>query len=362
MIESIHKIMNARSGLLLLFLVVLAPVFGQTTDSIPNFDGNDIVALADGSILVGKIKERTSNMIRFQDKTIGETMFRKTDVRWEMHAENGVVYRVSTKNGTNYVGKLTNATSNGLMLETSIAGQVAIPYESIRNVERMGKSGVKPNQADLPVTAQAEFVLYHTLPSAIPLNRDEFYYRNVELFINSIGYGVNDNLTIGGGVVGFIIPYIRANAGWEISPNNYLGGGVIASAGFFGLGFGGVGGFATYTRGTPEKHISASIGYGAFLADGISELPESPLLNVSGLVKVGRRAVIVSENWIVPRVPNYTSTPTGTIRGYETYSAHSLIMRVMGVNRTWEFGVMGSPQLAQNSIFFIPYIGYMFRF
>lgn len=353
--------MNARSGLLFLFLVILAPVFAQPTDTIPNFDGNDIVALSDGSILVGKIKERTSNTIRFQDKTIGETMFRKTDVRWEMHAETGIIYRVTTKSGSNYVGKLNSATGNGLSLETSVAGKVAIPFETIRNVERMGKSGVT-RQADLPASAQAEFVLYHTLPSAIPLNRDEFYYRNVELFINSIGYGVNDHLTIGGGVVSFIIPYIRANAGWEVSTNNYVGGGVIASAGFFGLGFGGVGGFATYTHGTPEKHISASVGYGAFLASGISEMPESPLLNISGLIKVGRRAVIVSENWIVPRVPAYTYTPTGTIRSYNTYSAHSVIMRVMGVNRTWEFGVMGSPQLAQNNVFFLPYIGYMFRF
>lgn len=353
--------MNTRFGLLLFFLLALSPVFAQTTDSIPDFDGNDIVALSDGSILVGKIKERTSNTIRFQDKTIGETLFRKTDVRWEMHAEKGIVYRITTKSGSNYIGKLSSANGNGLMLETSVAGKVAIPYETIRNVERVGKSGIT-RQADLPVSAQAEFVLYQTLPSAIPLNRDEFYYRNMELFINSIGYGVNDHLTIGGGVISFVIPYIRANAGWEISPNNYVGGGVIASAGFFGLGFGGVGGFATYTRGTPEKHISASIGYGAFLASGISELPEAPVLNISGLMKVGRRAVIVSENWIIPRVPNYTYTPTGTIRSYETYSGHSLLMRVMGVNRTWEFGVMGSPQLAMNNVFFIPYIGYMFRF
>ncbi len=353
--------MNTRYGLLLFFLLSLSPLFAQTTDSIPSFEGNDIVALSDGSILVGKIKERTSNSIRFQDKTIGETLFRKTDVRWEMHAESGIVYRITTKSGSNYIGKLTSANANGLMLETSVSGKVAIPYETIRSVERIGKSGIT-RQADLPETAQAEFVLYHTLPSAIPLNRDEFYYRNMEIFINSIGYGVNDHVTIGGGVVSFIIPYIRANAGWEISPNNYVGGGVIASAGFFGLGFGGVGGFATYTRGTPEKHISASIGYGAFLASGISEMPESPVVNISGLMKVGRRAVIVSENWIVPRVPNYTYTPTGSIRSYETYSAHSLLMRVMGVNRTWEFGVMGSPQLAQNNVFFLPYIGYMFRF
>jgi hypothetical protein len=353
--------MKARFGLLLFLILAIAPAIAQNTDTIPNFDGNDIIALSDGSILVGTIKERTSNSIRFQDKTIGETLFRRTDMRWEMHAETGVVYRVTTTSGSNYVGKLTAATGKGLMLETSIAGKVAIPFESIRNVERIGKSSIT-KQANLPVTAQSEFVLYHTLPSAIPLNRDEFYYRNVAIFINSVGYGVNDHLTVGGGVVGFIIPYIRANAGWEISPNNYVGGGVFASAGFFGLGFGGVGGFATYTRGTPERHISASLGYGAFIADGFVEMPESPMINLSGLIKVGRRAVIVSENWIVPRVPQYTYTPTGYIKSFDTYSAHSIIMRVMGNNRTWEFGVMSSPQLTQNNVLFLPYIGYMFRF
>lgn len=353
--------MSYRFRFLFLFLFALVPAFAQT-DSLASFNGDDIVALSDGSILVGKIKERTNSSIRFKDKTVGETMFRKSDVRWEMHVENGGVYRITTKSGSSYVGKLTEATARGLIIETSVAGQVAIPFDSIRDVQRNAKVG-KTTQTALPQTAEAEFVLYHTLPSAIPLNRDEMYYRNMEILVNSIGYGITDHVTIGGGVVSFIIPYIRANGGWEISPNNYLGGGVIASAGFFGLGFGGVGGFATYTRGNAERHISASMGYGAFLSGGYSETPESPIFNVSGLIKVGRRSVITSENWIVPRVPDYIYTPSGSIiKNYQTYSAHSIVMRVMGINRTWEFGVMGSPQLFDDNVFFIPYIGYMFRF
>jgi|GEM_PF-7028466 len=318
--------------------------------------GYDVVALADGSILCGKIIQKASGMIRFRDKTVGELTFRASQVKWSTRMEAGKTYRVYTNSHT-YIGKLSAADTKALRLETSLEGIVVIPYGTVTKIEQAGMTSRAP--IDAPSSGDANYTRYLLLPNAIPPRADELYYKNTQLICNSVHYSISDHLSVSGGLVS-IMPYLTVRGGWKLGEQSYIGGMLAGGALLIDVEAFAVGGFGTYTYGTEERNISLGAGYGSLLYGngGGTDPLESPVYTISAMTRAGRRAVLMTENWIVPIRKR---TPLGTYVSSYT-SAHMIGLRIISERRTWDIGMMSSPYFWSENIKALPVVNYSFRF
>lgn len=147
---------------------------------------------------------------------------------------------------------------------------------------------------------------YFYSPSAMMLKKGEMNFSQKELIFSSFGLGVTDWLSI---QVGSILPAFLAGP----SGANFLGavkvGGALTDR--FSLAGGvqtlyipmaaGAGGFVfgTATYGTPDAHVSVSLGKPFVVSSSLSGSLDA-LATVSGNLRVGQHAALVTENWIVP--------------------------------------------------------------
>ncbi|TND09276.1 MAG: hypothetical protein FD123_1363 [Bacteroidetes bacterium] len=340
---------------LFLFLVFFASIrlAAQTSDTAKNRD--DIVALNDGIILRGKIVRQQSGVMIFEDNVSGEITIKNSRIKWFASIDPGKTYRVLTTTSTNYYGKLVSAEAQAFQLETSASGIVSIPYNSVKSVELIieGKAREPAIISELgtcdPLLAQ-----YVVSPSAIPVERGLYYYHNFMLIgTNSISYSISDHVSIGGGVLGIVFPYLYMRSGFKVGDNSYLGASLGLGSTFIDAGVG-LGVTGTYTYGNEEKNISAGIAYGAFAGFGSQfESPESPVFTLSGIAPIGKRALLVTENWIIP----------GTFGAFsQTQSVHTLGLRIRGNRGAMDFGLSTSPIWWGDILSLIPYAGYTYKF
>lgn len=345
------------------FLLLTAKLSAQQTDTTQSINGSDLLALDDGSFLRGHMVEKKSDLLKFHDNTVGDVTLRSSHVKWLVHIETGTTYRISTRNET-YFGKLAAADTRGLQLETSVMGLVSIPYKSIEQITQ--SNGKQPELLatvdESPQSGDPNFTHYFLSPSAIPIERDVLTYRNTEIVNNSLHYGVTDHVSIYGGLSGFIAPYFGVRGGWKLGEQSYLGGTIMAGGFPFGLGSGGiyaVGGLAAYTYGNESRNLTAGIGYGFAGGDGDLLTPEQPVYCINGMIKTGRRAVLMSENWIAP----ITSYRNGS-SVIEYNSFHIFGLRVIANQRSWDMGILTSPYFWNHGweIGLIPVVSYSLKF
>ncbi len=203
---------------------------------------------------------------------------------------------------------------------------------------------------------------YLFAPSAIPLKEGERYYQNVWVVLNTVTFGVSDNVTITAGIEAIstfitiftserVGPGLMGNVkyGKKLGENFYLGGGLLAAAtvgegiseGNAALAYG----IATW--GNPDNHIT--IGAGTGLAAG--EWIQGPVMVVGGTHRVNRGLALVTENWIIPTFeqrPPFRDVQTGA--SYPGYTdaivrmAFSGGVRVLTEKNTFDIALVTAGQ------------------
>ena len=211
-------------------------------------------------------------------------------------------YLIKLTDGTNFFGKVLETTSTSVIMQTKSVPRIEIPLAQIKEVDVIQSTNIKNGAYWFP---NPHATRYYYSPSAISLKKGEGYYQNTYLFLNSVHYGVTNNISVGGGIefistfTGNPILYVTPKISFKVADQFYAGAGVLLASlpdvdesgrGAAGIGYG----IGTY--GNAENNVTVGLGYG-FIRD---EMAKQPVITISGMTRISKKASLVSENWIVP--------------------------------------------------------------
>lgn len=245
------------------------------------------------------------------------------------------------KNGEEYKGEILEKNDKTIVLKT-VNGKIDLIATNVEKIEDESYTG--EYRYDNPTPSK-----YFIGGSAIPLKKGKGYYNNSLLLLNSVNYGISDNVSIGGGFEfvtlfqGIPLWFVNSKVGFQVSEKIHVGGGV-AVLGFLGEGYGALG-YGMTTFGNTEKNISIGLGY-AF-EKGIDDDTETspPLFMVSGIYRITRMVALMSENFIL-------SDDDGDVLHSGIYG-----VRLLSRKHSFDIGVMSSFSEGGGEID-LPYVGY----
>jgi hypothetical protein len=257
------------------------------------------------------------------------------------------IYKIELKDGSIFIGNILQQDSVNLVLRTSSIPKIEIPVSKIKSIDEVDKSNFKN---DIYWYPNPHATRYFYGPSAIGLKKGEGYYQNTYLVLNSFNVGITDNISIGGGLelistfaerdpIFFITPKVS----FKVAEKFHAGGGVLYARipGDFGP-LGTV--FATGTYGTTDNNITGSLGWG--FVD--SEFSERPIITLSGMTRISKRAALVTENWLIPT------------DGY--YGLFSYGVRFFGEKIAVDLAFINNRDIAEAIIIGIPYVSFTVKF
>ena len=208
--------------------------------------------------------------------------------------------QIQTSADRTFIGYIQSESPQEVILLTESLGEVAIPKMNILSITDIAEGEVVSNEGK-----NAQPSRYFFAPSGFQLPKGEGYYQNTLLIYNQFSYGLSDHVTIG---VPIVIPFlggISVKVGTQLGSANEEGHSLHSSAGVLYLvpitGNTDVGAgiaFANLSYGNENNNITFGLGQ-AFANSGsdVQDLSESPLINLGGMLKVGRRKWVMSENY-----------------------------------------------------------------
>ncbi|PWN08272.1 hypothetical protein DDZ15_00730 [Rhodohalobacter mucosus] len=148
---------------------------------------------------------------------------------------------------------------------------------------------------------------YFFAPNAIGLKQGAGYYQNTWILLNNANVGITDNVSIGAGLVPLFLFGQSSFPFWILPKVSipithgkfYAGGGALIGGvvgedtdGGFGLFYGNT------TIGNRDKNLTIGFGYGF----GGGEISDTPLVNVSGLIRTNRTFQLLGEIYFLPGI------------------------------------------------------------
>lgn len=208
--------------------------------------------------------------------------------------------QIQTSEDRTFIGHVQSESPQEIILLTESLGEVAIPKMNILSITDIAEGEVVSNEGK-----NAQPSRYFFAPSGFQLPKGEGYYQNTLLFYNQFSYGISDHVTVG---VPIVIPFlggISIKVGTQLGSANEEGHSLHSSAGVLYLvpitGNTSIGGgiaFSNLSYGNENNNITFGLGQ-TFANNGsdVQDLSESPLINLGGMLKVGRRKWLMSENY-----------------------------------------------------------------
>lgn len=235
-------------------------------------------------------------------------------------AKPDTLYRIVTNDGNVFVGEIVEMDKEKVILKSEALGQITLHQQYIVKIEQV--IDAKYTQGDLWYH-HLQSARYFFSPNGYGLKEGESYYQNIWIFYNQFSVGLSDHFSIGVGVVPlfffdftpspiwvnpkFSIPLVRDKL--NLGAGGLFGYVVGEQDAAFGIVY------ATSTFGPHDKNLSVGLGY--VYAGG--EIASSPLINVSGLIRVSRNTYLLTENYII--------TSNGSVAGVSIMGARSMINR-----------------------------------
>ena len=255
------------------------------------------------------------------------------------------IFKIELKDGSIYIGSILQKDSVSLVLRTLSIPKIEIPVSSVKSIDEVDKSNFKNGSYWYP---NPHATRYFYAPSAIGLKKGEGYYQNTYLLLNSFNVGITNHISIGGGLEllsTFItkdpIFFITPKVGFKVSEKFHAGGGLLF-AGIPGTTLGTIYGTGTY--GSKDHNITSSLGWG--FVDG--EFSQRPILTLSGMTRISKRAALVSENWLIPT------------DGY--YGLFSYGVRFFGEKIAVDLAFINNRDIAELIIIGIPFVSFTVKF
>jgi hypothetical protein len=280
---------------------------------------------------------------------------------WLANAQDSTYVRIELKQGSPVEGVLKHQNDKSISVELPGTGLLTIPWESVQSVSRLEKAN--QNRWANPHPNR-----YFFGPSAIPLKKGDKYYQNAYFLLNSIQIGLNDHLSVGGGVLVPFALFLTPKIGYQVAPKLHLGGGVLFATSLIrDLNFGVGALYGSMTYGTHEHNLTVNLGLGAVkentglgTSDYTWKFANKPMLTLSGMTRISKRVMLMSENWIfnVTSV-NYDDGTGQFVNRVSNYEGiFSAGVRILGRKTAFDVGFL-TPTGAQAAI---PYLAYNMRF
>lgn len=286
-------------------------------------------------------------------------------VCFQMSAQDSTYVRIELKQGAPVEGKLKHQNDKSISIEIPDTGLLTIPWESVQAVIRLNPNEI-PGQGGRWSNPHPN--RYFFGPSAIPLKKGDKYYQNAYFLLNSIQIGLNDHLSVGGGVLIPFVLFLTPKIGYQVAPKLHLGGGVLFATSLIrDLNFGVGALYGSMTYGTQEHNLTVNLGLGAVKentglgsSDYTWKFANKPMLTLSGMTRISNRVMLMSENWLfnVTSV-NYDDGTGGFVSRVSNYEGiFSAGVRILGRKTAFDVGFL-TPTGAQAAI---PYLAYNMRF
>jgi hypothetical protein len=275
-------------------------------------------------------------------------------------AQDSTYVRLELKNGKTVGGQLIQKSETEVSIATSDLGKVTIPWSTIKSMNMVAKE-------EIDQLANPQPSRYFFAPSAIPLKKGDKYYQNALFLVNSFQAGVTDHFSIGGGLVVPFALFITPKIGYQVADKVHVGGGILFATSLIrGLNFGVGTVYGSFTYGSKEHNMTLNAGLGAYNEntgfgrdDYNWKFANTPMFTVSGMTRVSKRVMLISENWIFSyKTVNYgangqflnsTTAYTGIL---------SAGLRILGERSAYDVGLIST----SFGIGAIPYIAYNIKF
>lgn len=221
-------------------------------------------------------------------------------------------YKIVTVKKQTFVGELISENDESITLQTESLSRLTIDRVNIKSIEKISPDRIKNG---VYWFENPQSTRYFFSPNAIGLGKGRGYYQNTWVLFNNVNYGVSNNFSIGGGLIPLFLFGTAETPVWllpkvsvpVVAEKFYVGGGAmiggIVGADTEALGIlYGVG-----TFGNRDKNLSISLGYGY----AGSDISNTPVVNISGMIRTGRKFYLLSENYFVPGVDESGIISTG---------------------------------------------------
>ncbi len=214
-------------------------------------------------------------------------------------AQDTTTYRVETKDGNEYLGKISFDSPERITLITKSLGEIQLKKIDILKIEAVKISQIKNGALwfDNPQASR-----YFWMPNGYGVKKGEGYYQNVWVFVNQITVAPSDHFSIGVGMVPTFLfggPTPVWITGKLSIPANHdklnIGAGILSGTvlGEEESGFGIAYGMATF--GSRDANLSIGAGYGYAGGDWSNQ----PTLSVSALIRTSNRGYFLTENYYI---------------------------------------------------------------
>jgi hypothetical protein len=296
-------------------------------------------------------------------------------------------YKIELNDGSVFIGKILSETTEKVIIKTSSIPRIELDKKSIKTIEDVDSRSLKSGKYWFPNSNATRYLVG---PSAIPLKKKEGYYQNTYILLNSFNVGLNNNISIGGGLeilslfsqisgsptVNF---YLTPKAGFKISESLYLGCGALhintrqrgpyyylsSTREYYRQSFNIF--YGSITLGNIENNFTLSSGftmrnyvkfeeeyspYGyvtSYTSERVTEFESRPIITFSGMIRAGKRISLVSENWVVPTSNDYI--------GMFSYAA-----RILGEKTSFDIGFINGSDISEFFLLGIPYLDVVVKF
>jgi hypothetical protein len=208
--------------------------------------------------------------------------------------------RIEMKDGNEFIGTIESESESEVVLKTERLGLITIKREDIRSVKEIPSEHIVSGEYWAPNPQSGR---HFWSPTGYGLKQGEGYYQNLWVFFNQVSYGISNNFTIGVGIMPLFLFGAGATPIW-ITPkfsvplekeSINLGGGVIIATVLgedspcIGIAYG------LTTFGNRDRNLSIGLGWGFIDND----FAKTPTINVSGILRTGRRGYLVTENYFI---------------------------------------------------------------
>lgn len=257
------------------------------------------------------------------------------------------MYKIDLNDGTVFIGNILQKDSIQLIIKTASIPRIEIPLTKLKSIVELNKSNYK-NGTYWFQNPNATRYFYG--PSAFNLKKGEGYYQNTYLFLNSVSYGITDNITIGAGfeILSLIfnsfdrpIFFITPKVGFEVTDKFNAGGGILfATAPYGNLGIS----YVVGTYGTSDHNLTGGLGWGFINGD----FSKKPTITLSGVTRLSRKLALVTENWLIP--------------GNRYTGIYSFGIRFFGEKISVDLAFINSSEISEFSLIGIPYVDFVVKF
>jgi len=257
--------------------------------------------------------------------------------------EPGDLVKVVMVNGERYVGEYVEEGIVYLVLLTTVA-EIKLNAEEVQSIVRAKYKGSRSDP-------HPHSTRYFIGPTATPLKSKEAFFQTSYGLLNSIEYGVTNHFSIRGGfelitlISGESFYFLNPRVGFRLTEDSHFGGGLLLVK-FPGVELAGYY-YGSFTFGGQDANVTFGVGDTLFKG----RVQDQLLYNISAMKRIGKRFLIVSENYLIPQP--FNDTVLLGFQGIRYFKGKNAFEFSAAIAYEIRFDYLAPP---------IPYLGYSRKF